>query len=78
MENITLKEHEIKNNYFPHLVVEFEIENFGISGFDEVDHKGSHEFTTNFLTILQISNVLIIIKLQNHFSTFRRFLGKSF
>ena len=64
MENITLKDHKIEKNCFEtkelpfsaanHLVVEFEIENFGISGFDEVDQKGSHAFTTNFLTILQM------------------------
>ena len=60
MENITLKEHEIKNNYFPHLVVEFEIENFGISELNAEDQKGSHACITNYITNFQISNVLLV------------------
>ena len=66
MENITLKEHEIKNNYFPHLVVEFEIENFGISRFDKEDQKGSHAHAYTYN------------KLPNQFSDFKCFNRKLF
>ena len=68
MENITLKEHKIENDCFEtkmlpfaaadHLVVEFKIEKFGISGFDEEDQKGSHTY-------------YIYNKLPNHFSDFK-------
>ena len=64
MENITLKQQKISNDCFAtaanHLVVEFEIENFGISEFNAEDQKGSHAFITNCLTIFQISNVLLV------------------
>ena len=64
MENITLKQQKISNDCFAtaanHLVVEFEIENFGISEFNAKYQKGSHAFITNCLTILQISNVLLV------------------
>ena len=64
MENITLKQQKILNDCFAtaanHLVVEFEIENFGISEFNAEDQKGSHAYITNCLTIFQISNVLLV------------------
>ena len=64
MENITLKQQKISNDCFAtaanHLVVEFEIENFGISEFNAKYQKGSHAFITNCLTIFQISNVLLV------------------
>ena len=48
MENITLKQQKILNDCFAtaanHLVVEFEIENFGISEFNAEDQKGSHAY----------------------------------
>ena len=68
MENITLKEQKILNDCFAtaanHLVVEFEIENFGISEFNAEDQKGSNTYIpamyiSNCLTIFQISNVLL-------------------
>ena len=39
-------------NATDHLVVEFEIENFGISRFDEEDQKGAHAY---FIYTLQIT-----------------------
>ena len=64
MENITLKEQKMLNNCIATtanpVVVEFEIENFGISEFNAEDQKGSHAFITNCLTIFQISNVLLV------------------
>ena len=64
MENIPLRDQKILNDCFAtaanHLVVEFEIENFGISEFNAKYQKGSHAFITNCLTILQISNVLLV------------------
>ena len=64
MENITLKEQKILSDCFApagnHLVVEFEIENFGILEFDAEDQKGSHAYITKCLTIFQISNVLLV------------------
>ena len=48
MENITLKEHKIENSCFDtevlpfSAVVEFRIENFGISDLYEEDQKGSY------------------------------------
>ena len=48
MEHITLKEQKISNDCFAtaanHLVVEFEIENFGISEFNAEDQKGSNTY----------------------------------
>ena len=53
MENITLKEQKILNDCFAtaanHLVVEFEIENFGISEFNAEDQKGSFACITNYI-----------------------------
>ena len=64
MENITLKQQKILNDCFAtaanHLVVEFEIENFGISEFNAEDQKGSHAYITNYITNFQISNVLLV------------------
>ena len=46
MENIPLRDQKILNDCFAtaanHLVVEFEIENFGISELNAEDQKGSH------------------------------------
>ena len=64
MENITLKQQKILNDCFAtaanHLVVEFEIENFGISELNAEDQKGSHACITNYITNFQISNVLLV------------------
>ena len=59
MENITLKEQKILNDCFAtaanHLVVEFEIENFGISELNAEDQKGSHPYITNYINNFKCS-----------------------
>ena len=59
MENITLKEQKILNDCFaitPNpMVVEFEIENFGISEFNAEDQKGSHACITNCINNFKCS-----------------------
>ena len=53
MENITLKEHRMENEFFEKkdfqfaAVVEFRIENFGISDLYEEDQKGTFLLTQN-------------------------------